>query len=72
MPTLLRTALLLLLAWPDWGAAASYTAYNTYLHPPFVRSDGGGLAAELEVMRIIRMQTDGLSGRQRGGEQKQD
>lgn len=47
MPTLLRTALLLLLAWPDWGAAASYTAYNTYLHPPFVRADGGGLAAEL-------------------------
>lgn len=47
MPRLFRTGLLLLLAWPIWGAAATYTAYNTYLHPPFLRQDGDGLAAEL-------------------------
>ncbi len=47
MPRLLRSGLLLLLAWPIWAAAATYTAYNTYLHPPFVQPDGNGLAAEL-------------------------
>lgn len=47
MPKLLRTGLLLLLAWPIWAAAATYTAYNTYLHPPFVQPDGNGLAMEL-------------------------
>jgi len=47
MSKFLRTGLLLLLAWPAWGAAATYTAYNTYLHPPFVQPDGNGLASEL-------------------------
>ncbi|KQV53939.1 MULTISPECIES: ABC transporter substrate-binding protein [unclassified Duganella] len=47
MPNLLRNGLLLLLAWPAWGVAATYTAYNTYLNPPFVQADGRGLAAEL-------------------------
>jgi len=47
MAKLLRTGLILLLAWPLWAGAASYRAYNTYLHPPFVRADGGGLAVDL-------------------------
>ncbi|MTW10491.1 transporter substrate-binding domain-containing protein [Pseudoduganella eburnea] len=47
MAKLLRTVLTLLLAWPLWAFSASYPAYNTYLHPPFVLPDGHGLAAEL-------------------------
>lgn len=47
MARLIYAGLLVLLAWPSWAAAASYTAYNTYLHPPFLQPEGGGLAAEL-------------------------
>lgn len=47
MPRYSCKALLLLLACPPWAPAATYPAYNTYLHPPFVQQDGGGLAAEL-------------------------
>jgi polar amino acid transport system substrate-binding protein len=47
MRKLLCRGFLLLLACPSWVAAATYTAYNTYLHPPFVQPDGNGLAAEL-------------------------
>ncbi len=47
MAKILRVGLIALLAWPLWAAAAIYPAYNTYLHPPFVRPDGGGLAADL-------------------------
>ncbi|WP_154668293.1 substrate-binding periplasmic protein [Pseudoduganella violaceinigra] len=47
MAKFMRIGLVVLLSWHWWAAAASYPAYNTYLHPPFVRQDGGGLAADL-------------------------
>jgi polar amino acid transport system substrate-binding protein len=47
MARFIRAAWGLLLASPIWAVGATYKAYNTYLHPPFVLPDGGGMAAEL-------------------------
>jgi polar amino acid transport system substrate-binding protein len=58
MSKLRRVGLVVLLAWPMWAAGATYQAYNTYLHPPFVQPDGGGLAAELVEMLNRRLGQD--------------
>lgn len=56
--TMIRFCVLLgwLLAAPAWGA--TYTAYNTYLYPPFVHADGSGLARDMVALLNRHMGED--------------